>query len=130
MARSETVRAVVLMKPKTLEAREFPRPTIGADDALLRIEACGICGSDYEQYEGAQPQHEDYTPYPVIPGHEPLGIIEEAGPPAQGRWGGREGGRGAGGSGCGCGHCGGGRRWGPRAGARPRGPYGHHHVGK
>ena len=60
MARSETVRAVVLMKPKTLEAREFPRPTIGADDALLRIEACGICGSDYEQYEGAQPQHEDY----------------------------------------------------------------------
>src|SRR5439155_694586 len=64
MARSETVRAVVLTKPKTLEAREFPRPAIGADDALLRIEACGICGSDYEQYEGAQPQHEDYTPYP------------------------------------------------------------------
>src|SRR2546426_8438079 len=85
MARSETVRAVVLTKPKTLEAREFPRPAIGADDALLRIEACGICGSDYEQYEGAQPQHEDYTPYPVIPGHEPLGIIEEAGrhPPAR-----------------------------------------------
>src|SRR5207249_4939934 len=54
MARSETVRAVVLTKPKTLEAREFPRPAIGADDALLRIEACGICGSDYEQYEGAR----------------------------------------------------------------------------
>src|SRR5207247_1261344 len=71
MARSEMVRAVVLTKPRTLEAREFPRPVIGADDALLRIEACGICGSDYEQYEGAQPQHEDYTPYPVIPGHEP-----------------------------------------------------------
>jgi len=48
MARSETVRAVVLTKPKTLEAREFPRPAIGGDDALLRIEACGICGSDYE----------------------------------------------------------------------------------
>jgi len=45
-ARSETVRAVVLTKPKTLEAREFPRPAIGGDDALLRIEACGICGSD------------------------------------------------------------------------------------
>ncbi len=28
MARSETVRAVVLTKPKTLEAREFARPTI------------------------------------------------------------------------------------------------------
>ncbi len=74
-----SVRAAVLVKPKTLEAREFARPAIGLDDALLRIEACGICGSDYEQYEGAQPQHEDYTPYPVIPGHEPLGIIEEIG---------------------------------------------------
>src|SRR2546430_12461272 len=95
MARSEMVRAVVLTKPRTLEAREFPRPAIGADDALLRIEACGICGSDYEQYEGAQPQHEDYTPYPVIPGHEPLGIIEEAGRHPQGGSGVSAGGPGA-----------------------------------
>src|SRR5207249_11563768 len=113
MARSETVRAVVLTKPKTLEAREFPRPAIGADDALLRIEACGICGSDYEQYEGAQPQHEDYTPYPVIPGHEPLGIIEEAGRHAQARWGVTEGDRVAVRSGYGCGHCEACRRWEP-----------------
>ncbi len=82
-----SVRAAVLVKPKTLEAREFARPAIGPDDALLRIEACGICGSDYEQYEGAQPQHEDYTPYPVIPGHEPLGVIEEIGDRARARWG-------------------------------------------
>jgi D-arabinose 1-dehydrogenase-like Zn-dependent alcohol dehydrogenase len=87
------VRAAVLLKPKTIEHREFPRPAIGSDDALLRIEACGICGSDYEQYEGAAPQHEDYTQYPVIPGHEPLGIIEEIGPQAQARWGVREGDR-------------------------------------
>ena len=37
-----TVRARVLVKPRTLEAREFARPTIGLDDGLLRIEACGI----------------------------------------------------------------------------------------
>jgi len=74
-----TVHAMVLVKPKTLVAREFARPAIGPDAGLLRLEACGICGSDYEQYEGAQPPHEDYTPYPVIPGHEPLGIIEEIG---------------------------------------------------
>jgi D-arabinose 1-dehydrogenase-like Zn-dependent alcohol dehydrogenase len=48
-----SVRAAVLVRPKTLEAREFARPAIGLDDALLRIEACGICDSDYEQYEGA-----------------------------------------------------------------------------
>src|SRR5207244_6608431 len=87
------VRAAVLVKPKTLEAREFARPAIGPDDGLLRIEACGICGSDYEQYEGAQPPHEDYTPFPVIPGHEPLGIIEEIGANARQRWGVREGDR-------------------------------------
>src|SRR3989442_9686735 len=117
MARSETVRAVVLTKPKTLEAREFPRPAIGADDALLRIEACGICGSDYEQYEGAQPQHEDYTPYPVIPGHEPLGIIEEAALPAPRRRGAPQGAPPAPRSRYACGVRGGRRRRERRAGA-------------
>src|SRR5881396_2083002 len=130
MARSEMVRAVVLTKPKTLEAREFARPAIGADDGLLRIEACGICGSDYEQYEGAQPQHEDYTPYPVIPGHEPLGIIEEAGRHAQARWGVSEGDRVAVRSGYGCGHCEACRRWEPRACPRRGGTYGYTDVGK
>src|SRR6266404_4006708 len=130
MARSETVRAVVLMKPKTLEAREFPRPAIGADDALLRIEACGICGSDYEQYEGAQPQHEDYTPYPVIPGHEPLGIIEEIGGRARTRWGVSEGDRVAVRSGYGCGTCEACTRWEPRACPRRGGTYGYTDVGR
>src|SRR5437879_2726656 len=130
MARSETVRAVVLMKPKTLEAREFPRPAIGSDDALLRLEACGICGSDYEQYEGAQPQHEDYTPYPVIPGHEPLGVIEEVGRQAAARWGVSEGDRVAVRSGYGCGHCEACRRWEPRACPRRGGTYGYTDVGK
>ena len=37
-----TVRAMVLVKPQTLVAREFAGPAIGPDDGLLRIEACGI----------------------------------------------------------------------------------------
>ena len=53
------VHAMVLVKPKTLVPQEFPRPAIGPDEGLLRLEACGICGSDYEQYEGAQPPHEE-----------------------------------------------------------------------
>ncbi len=76
---AKTVRAAVLVKPKTIELRELPRPAIGADDALLRIEACGICGSDYEQYDGVAPHTPDYQQYPVVPGHEPLGVIEEIG---------------------------------------------------
>ncbi|HKQ63687.1 MAG TPA: zinc-binding dehydrogenase [Methylomirabilota bacterium] len=124
------VRAAVLVKPKTLEAQEFARPAIGADDALLRIEACGICGSDYEQYEGAQPQHEDYTPYPVIPGHEPLGVIEEIGANARARWGVVEGDRVAVRSGYGCGRCEACARWEPRLCPKRGGTYGYTDVNK
>jgi threonine dehydrogenase-like Zn-dependent dehydrogenase len=125
-----TVRAAVLTKPKSLELREFARPSISPDDALLRIEACGICGSDYEQYEGAAPQHEDYTQYPVIPGHEPLGRIEEIGARARERWGVAEGDRVAVRSGYGCGRCAACARFEPRACRTRGGTYGYTDVGR
>ncbi len=59
--------AMVQTAARTLEMRDLPIPDIEADSAILRIEACGICGSDYEQFEGVLK-----TPMPVIPGHEPL----------------------------------------------------------
>ena len=74
--------AMVQTAPGELVARDLPIPEIGHDDALLRIEACGICGSDYEQFEGVLK-----TPVPVIPGHEPLGRIEKIGDGAARRWG-------------------------------------------
>jgi 2-desacetyl-2-hydroxyethyl bacteriochlorophyllide A dehydrogenase len=77
-----TARAIVQTAPRTLEMREFPLPEIGADDALLKVEACGICGSDYEQYQGGLPVR-----LPVIPGHEPVGRIAEIGDEAARRWG-------------------------------------------
>jgi threonine dehydrogenase-like Zn-dependent dehydrogenase len=77
-----TTLAMVQTAPRRLEPRDLPVPTIGDDDALLRVEACGICGSDYEQFSG-----ELRVPLPVIPGHEPLGIIEQIGDGAARRWG-------------------------------------------
>jgi threonine dehydrogenase-like Zn-dependent dehydrogenase len=74
--------AMVLEAPRRLVPRELPIPEIGGEQALLRVEACGICGSDYEQFEGAL-----RTPTPVIPGHEPLGVIEAIGDVAAERWG-------------------------------------------
>ena len=74
--------AMVQTAPRKLEARDLPIPQIADDSAILRVEACGICGSDYEQYEGVL-----QTPMPVIPGHEPLGIIEAIGDKAARRWG-------------------------------------------
>jgi len=75
-------RVVVQTAPRALEMRELPIPEIDADSALLRIEACGICGSDAEQYTGVLPMR-----LPVVPGHEPLGIIERIGDRAAKRWG-------------------------------------------
>jgi 2-desacetyl-2-hydroxyethyl bacteriochlorophyllide A dehydrogenase len=74
--------AMVLTGPRRLEPRELPVPEIGDDGALLRVEACGICGSDYEQFEGVL-----RTPVPVIPGHEPVGVIEAIGDRTARRWG-------------------------------------------
>lgn len=71
---------------RSLELRDFPLPPIGHDDALLRVEACGICGTDVEQYRGEL----DGTialRYPLIPGHEPVGTIERIGDGAAARWG-------------------------------------------
>jgi threonine dehydrogenase-like Zn-dependent dehydrogenase len=80
---ADMVRAAVMTAPRTFEMREFPRPAIGPDEGLLRIEACGICGSDVEQYKG----HLGQRGLPMVPGHEPLGIIEEVGERAAKRWG-------------------------------------------
>jgi threonine dehydrogenase-like Zn-dependent dehydrogenase len=95
-----TARAAVLTAPKQLDIQTFALPSIGANEALVRIEACGICGTDYEQYDG------EYHPYfPTIPGHEPLGVIAAIGPQAQQRWGVNVGDRVAVRSRYGCGSC-------------------------
>jgi threonine dehydrogenase-like Zn-dependent dehydrogenase len=78
----KTTRAIVQTAARQLELRELPIPDIDEDSALLRVEACGICGSDVEQYSGTLPVR-----LPTIPGHEPLGIIERIGDRAAKRWG-------------------------------------------
>jgi threonine dehydrogenase-like Zn-dependent dehydrogenase len=80
---SEMVRAAVQTGPRQIELREFPRPKTGPDDGLLRVEANGICGSDVETYRG----HLGGPRPAFIPGHEPLGIVEEVGERAAQRWG-------------------------------------------
>jgi threonine dehydrogenase-like Zn-dependent dehydrogenase len=79
---ARTSRAIVQTGPRRLELRELPVPDIDDDSGLLRVEACGICGSDAEQYAGVLPVR-----LPVVPGHEPLGIVERIGDRAAKRWG-------------------------------------------
>lgn len=77
-----SVRALVLERPRALVERTFPFPELGVDDGLLRVEACGLCGTDHEQYTGALPM-----PSEAVPGHETVGVIEAVGPEAARRWG-------------------------------------------
>lgn len=77
-----SVQALVLEAPRTLRRRSFPRPEVGDDDALLRIEACGLCGTDHEQYSGVL-----FGGFAFVPGHESVGVIDEIGDRAAARWG-------------------------------------------
>ena len=98
-----TATALVLESEKNLQRREFPIPTIGADDALLRVEACGLCGTDYEQWLGHMKGWGGGMP--IIPGHEIMGFIEHIGPLAAKRWNVKEGDRVAVEPIIPCGHC-------------------------
>ncbi len=89
---TETAYAAVLTKKRYFETREVPIPDTGPDEGILRMEAAGLCGTDYEQYDG----HFEGTVYgqlPMTPGHEILGRIDRAGAGAQKRWGVKEGDR-------------------------------------
>jgi alcohol dehydrogenase len=79
---SPSARALVLEQPRRLVAREFGVPEVGDDDGVLRIEACGLCGTDHEQYTGALP-----AGFAFVPGHESVGVVEAVGARAAARWG-------------------------------------------
>ncbi|WP_183732743.1 MULTISPECIES: zinc-dependent alcohol dehydrogenase family protein [unclassified Rhizobium] len=69
------MKAVRLEATGKLFLREVEKPIPGPDDLLVRIEACGICGTDRHLFLGEFPSHP-----PVTLGHEFTGIIEAVGP--------------------------------------------------
>lgn len=88
---TDKVRAAVRTAPGTTEMREFDRPRIDDDSALLKVEVAGICGTDVKLY--ASPPTSPATQGPVIMGHENVGVIVEAGAKWQQRQGLKEGDR-------------------------------------
>ncbi|MGH9049481.1 MAG: alcohol dehydrogenase catalytic domain-containing protein, partial [Acidimicrobiia bacterium] len=80
--RATSARALVLERPRELIARDLVVPATGDGDAVLRVEACGLCGTDHEQYTGAL-----YPGYAFVPGHETVGVVDEIGATAARRWG-------------------------------------------
>ncbi|WP_348527095.1 alcohol dehydrogenase catalytic domain-containing protein, partial [Mesorhizobium sp.] len=68
------MRAVRLEAVGKIALREVPKPFPGPEHVLVRIEACGVCGTDRHLFHGEFP----CTP-PVTLGHEFSGIVEAVG---------------------------------------------------
>src|SRR3982751_5302220 len=69
------MQALVLTAYRKLELQDVARPKLGPNDVLIRVAACGICGSDVHGYDGSSGRR---IP-PIIMGHEAAGTVVEAG---------------------------------------------------
>jgi L-iditol 2-dehydrogenase len=69
------MKALVLTGYSRFSLEEVPGPEIAADDVLVRVKACGICGSDVHGMDGSTGRR---LP-PIIMGHEASGIVETTG---------------------------------------------------
>ena len=70
----ETAKAAVLVAPGKFEMREFPIPPIGDDEMLIKVEGCGVCGTDGHEYK-----RDPFNLCPVVLGHEGSGEIVKLG---------------------------------------------------
>src|SRR5690348_18019077 len=73
------MRALVLDRPGSFRVADVPDPTPQADQIVVRVECCGICGTDLHILAGEFPP----TPYPITPGHEFAGIVVARGADAK-----------------------------------------------
>ena len=69
------MKALLLKEYMKLEMAEMPLPEIGPDDVLVRVRACGICGSDVHGMDGKTGRR---IP-PIVMGHEASGEVAGAG---------------------------------------------------
>ncbi len=69
------MKALLLRKYMELEVVDMPKPTIQADEVLVRVKACGICGSDVHGIDGSTGRR---IP-PLVMGHEAAGVVAEVG---------------------------------------------------
>ncbi|GAB3496127.1 zinc-dependent alcohol dehydrogenase family protein [Amycolatopsis cihanbeyliensis] len=76
------MRAAIIDEPGSIRVGEVPDPKPGDREVVLRVGACGICGTDLHIADGHFPP----TPYPIVPGHEFAGEIVEIGGDVPGGW--------------------------------------------
>jgi L-iditol 2-dehydrogenase len=69
------MKALLLSEYKNLSLQDLPQPVAGPDDVLIKVAACGICGSDVHGYDGSTGRR---IP-PIVMGHEAAGIVAAVG---------------------------------------------------
>lgn len=69
------MKALLLTEYKKLELTDMPEPEIGPEEVLIRVKACGICGSDVHGFDGSTGRR---VP-PLVMGHEASGIVAKTG---------------------------------------------------
>lgn len=69
------MKAMLLSEYKKLDIVDMPEPEFGENELLIRVQACGICGSDIHGWDGSSGRRKP----PLIMGHEAAGIIEAVG---------------------------------------------------
>lgn len=70
----KTSRVAMLTKLENYEIKEFPIPVVGDDDILVKVEGCGICGTDAHEFKS-----DPFGLMPVVLGHEGTGEIVKMG---------------------------------------------------
>ena len=85
-AMPDTVKAATLVGPFDLRVERYPRPDrLEPGAVLLQMLASGICGTDKHTFRGETEQyvgtdHARSTPFPIIQGHENVGVVVDIGP--------------------------------------------------
>jgi L-iditol 2-dehydrogenase len=69
------MRAAFMTGLNQVEVRQADEPALDVAGAILRVEACGICGTDARTFFNGDPR----APAPWILGHEPVGVLEQVG---------------------------------------------------
>ena len=70
----KTAHVAMLTALETVEVKEYPMPEVGDDDILVKVEGCGICGTDAHEYK-----RDPFGLIPVALGHEGTGEIVKMG---------------------------------------------------
>ena len=70
----KTAKVAMLTGLEKVEIKEYPMPEVGDDDILVKVEGCGICGTDAHEYK-----RDPFGLIPVALGHEGTGEIVKMG---------------------------------------------------